>query len=380
LGVFGDLKPLVERSLMIVMHAARFIADSLMAARLDALRTDNRREQMAKTKHFGPLAAAAGALVAVALLVLMLVVNPQPAKAAFPGQNGRIAFASNRLAPNTNMYEIYTVSSTGMEVNLVRRTFDPAFDTEPAYSPNGNRIAFQSDRSGNWDIWTVTTTGTPNLTRITNNPAVDRDPNWSPDGSRIVFSSNRGGGNEQIWEVGSTGTEVNPDQITDAPADHRRPAYSPDGNRIVFQYFGGISPVQNWNIWTATPNNPRSYERITGDLADDEEPAYSPDRSRIAFASERFGPPPNVDIFSTSPGGVDRDLFEITTFHTAVDEKPAFSPDGSKIVFDSNRSGLPNDPDNYDIFIVNCSFQRPTFTQITNNPATDYAADWQSLP
>jgi hypothetical protein len=47
---------------------------------------------MAKIKHFGPLAAAAGALVAVALLVLV-VVKPQPAKAAFPGQNGKIAFA-----------------------------------------------------------------------------------------------------------------------------------------------------------------------------------------------------------------------------------------------------------------------------------------------
>ena len=342
---------------------------------------------MAKSKHFGPLAAVGGAIVAVALLVLMLVVvNPQPAKAAFPGQNGRIAFASNREATQNNPdnYEIYTASSTGTEVNLLRRTNNPAFDTEPAYSPNGNRIAFQSDRNGNWDIYTVNSTGSPNLTQITSNTANDRDPNWSPDGSRIVFSSNRGGGNEQIWEVGSTGTtpEVNPDQITDAPADHRRPAYRPDGNRIVFQYFGGISPVQNWNIWTAVPNSPFSYERITGHPADDEEPAYSPDRSRIAFASERFGAPPNVDIFSTSPSGVDRDLFEITTFHnTAVDEKPAFSPDGSKIVFDSNRSGLPNNnPDNYDIFIVNCSFQTPTVTQITNNSATDYAADWQSLP
>jgi Tol biopolymer transport system component len=334
---------------------------------------------MAKTKHFAPLAAAAGALVAVALLMLVLVVvNAQPAKAAFPGQNGRIAFASDRNATpnNPDNYDIYTVSSTGTEVGLNQRTSDPAFDTEPAYSPNGNRIAFQSFRNGNWDIWTVNSTGTPNPTRITNNPANDRDPNWSPDGSRIVFSSNRGGGNEQIWEVGSTGTEVNPDQITDAPADHRRPAYRPDGNRIVFQYFGGVDPVQNWNIWTAVPNSPFSYERITGHPADDEEPAYSPDRSRIAFASSRFIPSDNVQIYTASPSGVDRNLVQITEVFfppPAIDEKPAFSPDGSKIVFDSNRSG------NYDIWIINCSFQRPNLTRITNNSATDYAADWQRL-
>jgi Tol biopolymer transport system component len=72
---------------------------------------------------------------------------------------------------------------------------------------------------------------------------------------------------------------------------------------------------------------------------------------------------------------VERDLVRISPLFPVqtVDEKPAFSPDGSRIVFDSNRSG------NFDIWIVNCSFQRPTFTQITNNPATDYAPDWQSL-
>jgi hypothetical protein len=60
--------------------------------------------------------------------------------------------------------------------------------------------------------------------------------------------------------------------------------------------------------------------------------------------------------------------------------KAAFPGQNGRIVFASNRSGLPNNPDNYDIWIVNCSFQELSFTQITNNPATDYAADWQSLP
>ena len=87
---------------------------------------------MAKTKHFGPLAAAAGALVAVALLVLMLVVvNPQPAKAAFPGQNGRIAFSSDR----SGNIEIYTVSSTGTEVGLNPITND----LNISYSPDWQR-------------------------------------------------------------------------------------------------------------------------------------------------------------------------------------------------------------------------------------------------
>jgi Tol biopolymer transport system component len=332
---------------------------------------------MAKTNHFGPLAAATGAVVAVALLMLVLVVvNPQPAKTAFQGQNGRIAFASNRDGD----YDIYTVSSTGTEVGLFQRTNNPAFDTEPAYSPDGSKIAFQSDRSGNWDIYTVNSTGAPNLTRITNNPNIDRDPNWSPDGSRIVFSSTRSG-QERIWTVSSTGTEVGPDQVTDAPFPSRRPAYAPNGNRIVFQMeSNAFAPVPNWNIWTRSLSAVagQGYERITRHPEDDEEPAYSPDGTRIAFASSRLQPPgvQHVQIYTTDPSGTERDLVRITNAFLPspqIDEKPAFSPNGQRIVFDSNRSG------NYDIWIVNCSFQRLTFTRITNNPAIDYAADWQSL-
>jgi Tol biopolymer transport system component len=330
-------------------------------------------QKLAKTNHFTPLAAAAGALVAVALLVLMLVVNPQPAKAAFPGQNGRIAFASERDGD----YDIYTVSSAGTEVGLFQRTDNPAFDTEPAYSPDGSKIAFQSDRNGNTDIYTVNSTGAANLTRITNNPNRDRDPNWSPDGSRIVFSSTRSG-QEQIWTVGSTGTEVGPLQVTDLPFASRRPAYAPNGNRIVFQMDSdGTAP--NENIWTRSLSAVagRGYERITRHPAHDEEPAYSPDGSRIAFARGpvRCSTAGDCQINTASPSGVERDLVRISPVFPVqtVDEKPAFSPDGSRIVFDSNRSG------NFDIWIVNCSFQRPTFTQITNNPATDYAPDWQSL-
>jgi Tol biopolymer transport system component len=339
-------------------------------------------QKPAKTNHFGPPAAAARATVVVALLVLVLVlvvVNPQPAQAAFPGQNGRIAFASDRAGN----YEIYTVSSTGTEVGLSRRTNDPATDQEPAYSPDGSKIAFQRcNVNGICDIWTVNSTGPQNsgLTRITNNPANDRDPNWSPDGSRIIFSSTRSG-QERIWTVSSTGTEVGPLQVTDAPFASRRPAYAPNGNRIIFQMFsGGFAPAPNWNIWTRSLSAVagRGYERITSRPDEDEEPAYSPDGSRIAFAR---GPvvcglsPGDCQIYTASPSGVEDDLVRISPLFPpqVIDEKPAFSPDGREIVFDSDRSG------NFDIWVVKSSFQRTTFHRITNNSATDYAPDWQSL-
>jgi hypothetical protein len=85
---------------------------------------------MAKTKHFGPLAAAAGVLVAVGLLGLMVVlVNPQPAGAAFPGTNGRIAHTGF----DGNDYEIFTIPATGgTPFNVTNNNTD---DGNPSWQP-----------------------------------------------------------------------------------------------------------------------------------------------------------------------------------------------------------------------------------------------------
>jgi TolB protein len=75
--------------------------------------------------------------------------------------------------------------------NLVNLTNTAGDDTAPSWSPTATgRIAFASTRSGNSDIFTMTTTG-GSVTQLTKDKAVDREPGWSPDGSKIAFSSNR---------------------------------------------------------------------------------------------------------------------------------------------------------------------------------------------
>src|SRR5215210_7256925 len=98
---------------------------------------------MMRTSHLGALATAAGVLVAVGMLMLIMVSLVEPAGAAFPGQNGKIAFQSNRDGNS----EIYTMNATGTALD--RLTNNHATDSEPAWSPDGNRIAFQSTRDGN---------------------------------------------------------------------------------------------------------------------------------------------------------------------------------------------------------------------------------------
>ncbi|MBU0492211.1 MAG: DPP IV N-terminal domain-containing protein, partial [Chloroflexi bacterium] len=63
--------------------------------------------------------------------------------------------------------------------NVRRLTDDPAQDQAPAWSPDGTRMAFTSDRDGNWEIYTMNTDGSQ-LQRLTNNEAEDIDPTWRP--------------------------------------------------------------------------------------------------------------------------------------------------------------------------------------------------------
>jgi dipeptidyl aminopeptidase/acylaminoacyl peptidase len=118
-------------------------------------------------------AAAAGVLVAVGMLMLIMVALAEPAGAAFLGQNGKIAFASNRDGNR----EIYTMNSNG--TGLVRLTNNPKGDHYPDWSPDGKCIVFNSTRDGNHEIYIMYSDGTA-ADRLTNDPSSDHLPEWQP--------------------------------------------------------------------------------------------------------------------------------------------------------------------------------------------------------
>jgi hypothetical protein len=106
---------------------------------------------------------------------------------------------------------------------------NPSSNQEPAWSPDGSTIAFSSNRTGSFNIWTVSTTGS-NLDQLTSESG-DFSPSWSPDGTQIVFVSTRSG-NQDLWIMSSTGD--NPTQLTFDPATEGTPSWSPDGREIAF--------------------------------------------------------------------------------------------------------------------------------------------------
>ena len=89
---------------------------------------------------------------------------------------------------------------------------------------------FESDRSGNGDLYSITLAG-HGLRRLTSNPGRDMSPAWSPDGQRIAFVSTMSG-RPEIYVMGANGSSVQPITSSSDPVSH--PAWSPDGTHIVF--------------------------------------------------------------------------------------------------------------------------------------------------
>src|SRR5215212_9282358 len=108
---------------------------------------------MSKTNHLGALAAA-GTLVAVGLVVLiMVVVEASPAEATFPGNPGKIAYSAH----HGQDFEIYTINSGGGgEVQL---TDNAAKAYNPSYSPSGKKIAYSGYDGQDFEIYTINSGG-----------------------------------------------------------------------------------------------------------------------------------------------------------------------------------------------------------------------------
>ena len=149
-----------------------------------------------------------------------------------------VAGAQQYTAFERNLPYIWTVNLDGSELTqFVQGTY-------PVWSPDGSRIAFSSDISGNWDIWMISADGA-GLTQLTDDAKNQFGPTFSPDGMWMAFNSNISG-NYDIWIMkidGSARTQLTQDRSEDVA-----PSWGSDGNI----YFAS-DKTGNWDIWRLTP-------------------------------------------------------------------------------------------------------------------------------
>jgi TolB protein len=205
-------------------------------------------------------------------------------------------------------------------------------DTFPAWSPDGERIAFSSKIEGNTEICTIKPDGTE-LQNLTQDPARDVYPAWSPDGKQLVFSSDRDGGSVEIhlFVMNSDGSSQR--RVTEKKGYEMSPAWTPDGTHLLFAGDRADGRSQGLDIFSLDLREPDTEKILVSRRFHDASPAVSPDGKRVAFDSQSDG---NDEIYLINSDG--SGLLRLTR-NRASDTSPQFSKDGGRIIFSSNRNG-----------------------------------------
>ena len=254
----------------------------------------------------------------VPLLVIAAFVPASSANASFPGVSGRIVFTSDRAGSSTS--DIYSAAADGTDVQ--RLTFTADFEQEPAWSPDGSRIAYESSYQGRLRVFVMNQDGTGQhlVSPDAASSVDDMQPAWSPDGTQIAFASTRGlAGGWHVWVMNADGTN-----LRELPGDlTQHPAWSPDGSRIAGDAGGSAIFVINADGTNerrlATP--PASHN--------DEAPDWSPDGATVVFSESPWDGTSSALYAVGADGSGERQL----TSGAYSDYDPSWSPDGTRIVF-----------------------------------------------
>jgi TolB protein len=176
-------------------------------------------------------------------------------------------------------------SGAGQPLPLTRLTYGPWNDISPAISPDGQSVAFASNRNGYWDIYLLNL-ASGGVTRLTDTLGYEAYPSWSPDGNWLVYEAYIDNNLEiVIQSVSSPGDMI---RLTSDPSADFSPDWSPQGRKIAF--------VSNRSgddeIWLADldKGEEERFQNISQDSSTkDTHPAWSPDGSEIVWSSEQQG-------------------------------------------------------------------------------------------
>jgi Tol biopolymer transport system component len=216
---------------------------------------------------------------------------------------------------------------------FIQLTTQPGLEEFPSLSPDGKWIVYDGNQAGNADIYLQSVSGQNPINLTKDSPEDDTQPAFSPDGETIAFRSERQGGG--IFVMGRTGESVR--RITDSGFN---PAWSPDGTQLVFATAVPDPFARSRSeLWTVTPAT--GEKRRLSDVVDGVQPSWSPHGQRIAYWA----------VFGEGRRQGQRDIWTVpansgpptpVTSDAALDWNPVWSPEGRFLYFSSDRGGSMN--------------------------------------
>jgi len=307
------------------------------------------------------LAPAGAALLVLAFLVAVVLVGP--ARGAFPGKPGLIAFDNSTQSGGGESEEdcgsesdsIFTVHADGSHRTKLVKGVDPS------YSPNGKLIVYSICDGVQSDLMLVKSDGS-GVRALTSTPKVsEEEATFSADGKRVYFSRDSGGeGYSQIYSIGIDGTGLK--QLT--PKRHETsdnsPAAAANGRFVVFDREG--------QIFTIRPNGSHPQK-----LARGWDPTVSPSSNRVAYSFRG-----QIYLIGAAGGGP-RQVTHLRSGHFAevTALSPAFSPDGHWIAFALEES-ISNGPGfNDSQKLDKVSLKTGKVVTLTKTSVGGFHPDWQ---
>ncbi len=213
-------------------------------------------------------------------------------------------------------------------------TDQPGRELFPSLSPDGKTFVYASNASGNWDIYSQRVGGKNAINLTKDSADDDTQPAFAPDGESIAFRSEREGGG--IFVMGATGESVR--RLTNFGYN---PAWSPDGKQIVFSTQGIVRPegrMAAGQLFIVDISSGQT-QLLSQGIEDAVEPNWSPHGYRIASWGRYSAIKPLRRIWTIPANGGQP---VAVTEQAATEWNPAWSPDGKFLYFLSDRGGNMN--------------------------------------
>jgi len=232
---------------------------------------------------------------------------------------GKIVFTSSR---DGNL-EIYAMNGDGTDQRRI--THNPANDTGPSWSSNGETILFASDRDGFWNIYTVQEDGT-NVKQLTTGGGSNTSPSWAVNDTKILFVSSRDAVNGDLYLMNDDGSNV--ERLTNDAMVKDTPVMTPAGDHILVTMndkerlsIGSFSLSSKTMTLLTSPEHQSLYISI------------SRDGSKVLYISAKDG---NYEVYSMRIDG--REQTRITS-NTSDDFTPSWGR-GTEEVMYSKKGGI----------------------------------------